>query len=374
MIYIYFPYDYTTFILKQIRNKLIEKELEDMKLSSNLFTGNENILKRITELVETLPGLIICLMIAWVSVLIGNHFPSIGSASIAIFFGMIVGNALGNKKKYHRGTKFAESNLLSYSIVLLGGTTSAHTLLKIGGAGVTFIVLQMVVTILFVIIIGKKLGFSENYRFLMASGNAVCGSSAIAATAPVIEANESEKGIAITIVNATGIVLMLLLPIIAKVVYSMETEKTSALIGGILQSLGQVVASSSLVNEDVKSLSIIFKIVRIIFLVFVVFSFGMIKKKSSQSGEKYTSKIKVPWFVIGFFATCTLFTMNVFSTETSKLFKLISNNFEIIALVGIGMRVNLNELKKQGLRITIYALGIAITQIISAVVLIMILI
>jgi uncharacterized integral membrane protein (TIGR00698 family) len=339
-----------------------------------LFTENKNILKRIIKLVEVLPGLILCLMIAWISKLIGNYLPSIGSASIAIFLGIIVGNTFGNRKKYQRGTKFAESNLLSYSIVLLGGTISAHTILKLGGEGVTFIVLQMVVTIIFVIFLGKKLGFSENYRFLMASGNAVCGSSAIAATAPVIEANESEKGIAITVVNATGTVLMLLLPIIADVVFSMETEKTSALIGGILQSVGQVVASSSLVNEEVKSLAIIFKIVRIIFLIFVVFSFGMIKKKSSQTSEIYTSKIKVPWYVIGFFATCTLFTMKVFSTDVSKLFKLISNNFEIIALVGIGMRVNFRDLKKQGLRIMVYALGIAIFQIISAVVLITVLI
>jgi Predicted membrane protein len=116
---------------------------------------------------------------------------------------MIVGNTFGNKRIYAKGFKFAESDLLSYSIVLLGGTLSAHTLVKLGLSGVTFIVLQMVITIIFVILIGKKLGFSENFRFLMASGNAVCGSSAIAATAPVIEADDNEKGIAITIVNIT---------------------------------------------------------------------------------------------------------------------------------------------------------------------------
>ena len=341
---------------------------------SNSFAIHGNISNKLNELAQNLPGLIICIIIAWIGKFIGNYIPSIGGASIAIFIGMTVGNTFGNKKVYAKGSKFAESDLLSYSIVLLGGTLSLQTLLKLGVSGVTFIVLQMVITITFAILIGKKLGFSQNFRFLMASGNAVCGSSAIAATAPVIEADDNEKGIAITIVNVTGTVLMLLLPFIAKVVFLTETVKTSALIGGILQSVGQVVASGSLVNENVKDLATVFKIVRIIFLVFVVLSFGTIKKKSSQSNcKKSNSKVKVPWYVIGFFIMCTLFTMGVLSVEISKIFKLISNNFEIIALAGIGMRVNFRELIKQGAKASIYALWIATIQVVSAIVLIIVL-
>ena len=77
--------------------------------------------------------------------------------------------------------------------------------------------------------------------FLMASGNAVCGSSAIAATAPVIDAEDKDKGISITIVNVTGIFLMFLLPLISQVLYNLDTVHTSALIGGVLQSVGQVI-------------------------------------------------------------------------------------------------------------------------------------
>ena len=188
----------------------------------NLFTSNENISKKLNKVIKILPGIIICIIIAWIGKFIGNYIPSIGGASIAIFIGMAVGNTFGNKKIYDKGSKFAESDLLSYSIVLLGGTLSAQTLLKLGVSGVAFIVLQMLITIIFAILIGKKLGFSENFRFLMASGNAVCGSSAIAATAPVIEADDNEKGIAITIVNVTGTVLMLLLPFIAQIVFQQK--------------------------------------------------------------------------------------------------------------------------------------------------------
>lgn len=338
----------------------------------NLF--NINISEKLNKATKILPGLIICIIIACIGKFIGKYIPSIGGASIAIFIGMAVGNTFENKTIYNQGSKFAESNLLAYSIVLLGGTLSAETILKLGVTGVTFIVFQMLITIVFAILIGKKLGFSENFSLLMASGNAVCGSSAIASTAPVIGASDSEKAIAITMVNVTGTVLMLLLPFLAQIVFKTETIRTSAFIGGILQSIGQVVASGSLVNEHVKDLATIFKIVRIIFLVFVVLSFGAMKKKSSESNsKKHSPKVGVPWYVIGFFIMCFLFTMGVFSLQVSKIFKLISSDFEIIALAGIGMRVNFRELIKQGAKASIYALGVAAIQILSAIVLITVL-
>ena len=210
---------------------------------------------------------------------------------------------------------------------------------------------------------------------MMASGNAVCGSSAIAATAPVIGADDNEKGISITIVNVTGIFLMFLLPVIAKFLYNSGITQTSAMIGGILQSVGQVVASGAMVNEHVKDLSTIFKIVRIIFLVVVVFVLGHLKHKSNkeiieevQDIEK--GKIKIPWYVIGFFITCALFSLNIINTDVSVLCKEISNKFEIIALAAIGLRVNVKDIIKQGKSVSLYGLFIGLLQIVSAITLI----
>ncbi|WP_138206147.1 YeiH family protein [Haloimpatiens lingqiaonensis] len=327
------------------------------------------------KFLDILPGLIVCIIIAYIGKYLGKLVPSIGGATLAIFIGMLFGNTLGNKSLYAKGSKFAESDLLSYSIVLLGGTLSAKTILELGVSGVSFIVIQMTITIIAALVIGKKLGFSDNFRYLMASGNAVCGSSAIASTAPVIDASDNDKVITITIVNLTGTLLMILLPFIAKIFFNSETLRTSALIGGILQSVGQVVASGIMVNEPVKDLSTIFKIVRIIFLVFVVIALGNLKSKSLPHSKECTSKsnIKIPWYVIGFFIMCTLFTLGIISPSICKILKTISNNFEIIALAGIGMRVKFKELIKQGIKSSIYGLSIAAVQVISALTLISIL-
>ena len=73
-------------------------------------------------------------------------------------------------------------------------------------------------------------------------------------------------------------------------------------------------------------------------LVVVVFTFGHIKQRTNNEIAKEESsnikkgKIKIPWYVIGFFITCALFTCNIISPEVSNLFKFISNKFEIIAI------------------------------------------
>ncbi len=338
---------------------------------------------------KILPGVILCTAIAYLSIFLGQYVPSLGAASLSIFIGILFRNLIFKETiVFSEGSEFAESYILPYAIVLLGGTLSLSTIIQIGFSGVIFIVLQMTITILAAVFIGKKLGFSKNFGLLMASGNAVCGSAAIAATAPIVKANEQEKGISITIVNVTGTFLMLLLPTLAGILYSHEILHTSAFIGGILQSVGQVVASGSMVNESVKELATIFKIVRVMFLVFVVLGFSMLDNKSTEDRVKELSvdyvdkskdksekhKIKIPWYVIGFFIMCGLFSVGFISENLSLVIKSISSKFEIIALAGIGMRISIKTLIAQGVKASVYAVLIALVQIVTAVTLISIII
>lgn len=342
----------------------------------NKITNSNNIFYKIKEI---LPGLAVSVLIGLASMVLSHVVPKLGAATISIFLGMFIGNVFLGQEVFQKGYKFSETDLLSYSIVLLGATLSVSTLMELGFNGILFVVLQMSVTIAGALYIGKKLGFGQDFRFLMAAGNAVCGSSAIAATAPVINAKDKDKGIAITIVNVTGIFLMFLLPVLTQKLYSHEAVQTSAMIGGTLQSVGQVVASGAMVSEPVKDLSTIFKIVRVILLVAVVFLFGHLKNKTNHDiieeeiEDTKKGKIKVPWYVLGFFITCALFSTNIISPEVSEMCKALSNKFEIIALAAIGLRVNIKDLIKQGKAVSLYGLFVGTLQVISAVILINIL-
>ena len=87
--------------------------------------------------------------------------------------------------------------------------------------------------------------------------------------------------------------------------------------------------------------------------------------------EACTSKtVKVPWYVIGFFITCALFSLNIISPQVSHLAKEVSSKLEIIALAAIGLRVNIKDLIKQGKAVSLYGLFVGILQVISATILI----
>lgn len=332
---------------------------------------------------EVLPGLIVCIVIAIASKIIGKFIPSLGAATISIFLGILVGNLIGRQDKLNKGTKFAEGTLLSISVVLLGATLSIWTIFEIGWQGILYIILQMAVTIAFIVIVGKKMKFGIDFVLLMASGNSVCGSSAIASCAPVIHSNSKDKGIAITMVNVTGTVLMIILPIVTSFLYNDALLPSSALLGGILQSVGQVVAAGAIVSEPVKEMATVFKIVRIIFLVVVILVLGSIKDRSIVKGIKdleeeqhshtHQSRLKMPWYIKGFFLLCILYTLNIIPQSLSALVKDVDNFVEIIALAGIGMRVSIADLLKQGAKSSLFCLYIGLAQIISAVLLIWVL-
>jgi uncharacterized integral membrane protein (TIGR00698 family) len=319
-------------------------------------------------IISILPGLLMCTLIALISSFLSMYIQNIGSATIAIILGIIIGNTICTKSLFNDGTKFAEGTLLACSVVLLGATLHIKTLLLLGVYGVGFIIVQLVITITSAIWIGKKLGFSENFQFLMASGNGVCGSSAIASTAPVIGANETEKGISITIVNLLGTILMFVLPLLVSFLYNGETGKSAALIGGILQSVGQVVASGNFMDEAIKELALLFKVVRIIFLVVVVFGFAYWKERSHQVSERKVSKI--PWYIVGFFLACTLFSLGFISPSLAHIFQTTSGAFELVALAAIGMHIKFSHLINYGMKASIYGLCIGLVQICSAILLI----
>ncbi|MGY3779603.1 YeiH family protein [Isobaculum melis] len=318
-----------------------------------------------------IPGLALCIGVTLMSKYLATFVPQFGAATLAIFIGILLGNTVFKQPILDKGTKFSESKLLEYSVVLLGGTITFQTIRLLGLSGVLFIILQMTATIIAAILIGKKLKLSQQIYLLMASGNAVCGSSAIASTAPTVGASDEEKGLVITIVNLMGTVLMLLLPVISFALYHHDKIKSSALIGGTLQSVGQVVASGSMVNTSVQETATIFKIMRIIFLVAVVFIFGKMAKKEPQSASlstaKKTFKLPIPWYVLGFLIVCCFASLQLIPAAVSQLMHQVSSWFEIIALAGIGLRLKMNTLLKQGKEFLIYALSLGSIQVIFAI-------
>lgn len=335
-------------------------------------------MNKLTSTVKNLfPGFLVCLVIALIAQGIAHFIPSVGAALFAIGLGILCGNTFLNKESLNKGTKFSESRLLEYSIVLTGLTLHLSDIIGVGVQGVLFIFCQMALTVTITYLIGKKLGFGRKFSLLMSAGNAVCGSSAIGTVSEVVDADSKDKGISITIVNVTGTVLMVLLPLIAGVMYQHETLRTSGLIGGVLQSIGQVIASAKFVNDGVVEMATIFKIIRIIFLVAVAFTFSKMNMDESkklfskkESSKKAAVSCGIPWFIIGFFILSIVNSTGFVPAAVSQVAKTVSGQFEIIALAAIGMRVKFRDLVKEGPKAMLYGGMVGGVQIVFALLLI----
>lgn len=344
------------------------------------------------EIPGILPGLTISCITALIAMLLAMWIPNIGAGPIAIGIGILAGNLYFKQPILAQGTKFSEGRLLEYAIVLLGFSVTFETLAHLGFAGTLYIILQISSTIILALLIGKLLRFSKNYALLMAAGNAVCGSSAIAAVAPVIRAKEAERGLIITIVNLMGTVMMFLLPVIALYAYESNLLQ-GAFIGGILQSVGQVIASSSMLGSEVMRDATLFKIMRIASLIIIVLLFHRLAQSGHQApqsqepqesqklnkGNNVNSSAPrslsqlfklIPWYLFGFMIACTLNSFSLVSDAIVAVLLNVSHSFEVIALAAIGLRLNFMLLKQQGGKLALYALLLGTGQIMMALLLI----
>ncbi|MDT2613420.1 YeiH family protein [Enterococcus dongliensis] len=327
-----------------------------------MFTSTKNKIRPL------LPGFLLSLAVAIVAKLSALLLPQLGGATLAILLGIILGNTLFKQPILAMGTKFSESRLLEYSVVLLGFTVTFQTIGEMGIKGLFFILLMMTIVITGAYLIGRKLGFNEKMALMMAGGNAVCGSSAIGAIAPSIEAKDEEKGQIITLVNLLGTVMMLTLPFLGITLFGDSLLPKSALLGGTLQSVGQVVAGASLVNPETVKYAMLFKITRIIFLVVVVFTF---ERKVQRDGlvEKTGGKKKfpIPWYVTCFLLFCIINSFFSLPLLFSDGAHFISTWFETIALAAIGLRLDFQKFLKEGPRFLLYGLSVGTLQTIAAV-------
>lgn len=302
----------------------------------------------------------------------------LGAPTLAILLGIILGNAYFHQPQLDSGTAWSEKKLLEFSVMFLGATVTFQTIQKLGLNGIGYIAVLMFLTISFVLFLGKRLGFSENDARLMAAGNAVCGSSAIAAVEPVIGANVKERRTAITMVNLMGTVLMLALPALTALFFGHSDLLRGAMIGGTVQSVGQVVASGTMVNPETTMTATLFKIMRIILLVAVVLYFGWASRRgktaqAAETGVKIKRNSFLPWYVIGFLILCTADTFLHFVPQVSELAHFLSSWCETIALAAIGLRLNLIEFLRAGKKLMIYGFATILFQVIVSLILIKIL-
>lgn len=320
-------------------------------------------------------GIILTVILSFIAEYLNTIIPHIGAEAIALIAGIILGNTLFTNQRWAPGVKWAEKYPIEIGIALLGIEVSLTTIESLGWQGVIFILIQMAATIAVVMLIGGRLfKVSAQSAMLMGAGNAVCGSSAIAAVAPAIGATDNQRRTAVATVSLSGVILLIVLPFLGPHIFNGNNLLVGALIGGTVQSVGQVIGTAALVNTHVVTYATLFKMLRVIMLSVVVawMSHSAQKRQAADAATDETAPKKVnffklvPWFVTTFIVLLIMSTIIKLPMPVIGGAKTITGFFGVVNLAGIGLNLKWTTIRQSGVKFMGYGLVTIIFQVACA--------
>lgn len=324
-------------------------------------------------------GIVLTLALALVAKLLSPFLPTLGAEALAMLAGIVLGNTVFANQRWGAGVNWAEKYPIEIGIALLGLNVTLQNMESLGWSGVIFILLQMALTILFVMWIGGRVfKVSPQSAMMMGAGNAVCGSSAIASVAPAVGATDDQRRTSVATVSLAGVILLFVLPVIGPAILP-NNMMVSALIGGTLQSVGQVSGAASLVGGSVVTYAQIFKMLRVIMLsVVVIFMANHASKLSNlaaTTSAKSANKIKIniPWFVTVFIIFMLINSFVTLPHVLTNSAEQVTSFFGVVNLAGIGLNLKWSTIKSSGAKFLGYGLVTIIFQVAIAIALIYVL-
>ncbi len=298
------------------------------------------------------PGVALCILIGAAGFLLGKYIP-IGSVTLAIIIGIIIGNARKPGERFRQGITFSEKKILSCAIALLGVELNFSIVRELGLRSLLLIIGGMALTITTALLIGKLFRFDRKFSLLLGIGNGICGSSAIAAAKPIIGADEEEAGLSIAIVNFLGTIGIFLLPFLATGLLKLDDLNAGLLTGNTLQAMGQVMAAGGSISEATGGsaglTAALVKMTRILMLtpvlIILIFSFSGKTESEENSAPR---KFKIPLFIIFFILFSFIPTFGLLPKDWIEYIAKTSKYLLIIAMAGIGMKITFSSILKDG--------------------------
>jgi len=284
-------------------------------------------------------GIILCASIGCISFFTAKYTGAIGSVTIALLIGMLTGNII-KTINYSEGIKFSEKKILPAAIALMGTGVNFQVFSRFG-IRIFFVIISIIaVTILSGFLISRLFGTSKKTGLLLGIGNAVCGSSAIMASAQVIKPEKEETAITVGTVNLLGIIGIFTAPAIAGFM-NYNDFQSGIVIGGSIQAVGQVVASGFSVSDQVGQYSTIIKMYRVLMLGFVILGLQIYMNRAENRNGNFMNAAKVPFFITAFFILAILSSLGVFPELVLKAISVLDKSLMLTAMAAIGLSINL---------------------------------
>ncbi|MEQ0487634.1 putative sulfate exporter family transporter [Anaerococcus murdochii] len=327
------------------------------------------------KIISYLPGLTLALVIAYIAQFIENILPQhvIGGSVIALFIGMFLNTIIDTEKTLKSGITFTSKRLLKFAIILFGASLNISIVLNVGKLSIYVMIFTLLTCFGGGYFIGKALGLNWKMSNLISAGTGICGGSAIAAIAPVIEAEDTDIAYAMSATFLFDMLMIIAFPIMGRAM-GLSDMAYGLWTGTAVNDTSSVVAAGFAYSDAAGDFATMVKLTRTLSIIPVVLIFRMIhhrlevKKMVHEYVEKkFTISSIVPFFILGFLAMVMLNSLGFISENLSMTLKTISKFLMVAALAAIGLNTKYRDMKKAGINPMVHGFIISLLVVIVAI-------
>jgi uncharacterized integral membrane protein (TIGR00698 family) len=298
-------------------------------------------------------GILFCILVAGAAHFLSFHIP-IGAVSIAILLGVLLSNLITLPVSFKSGIGFSEKKILAWAISLMGVSLDYSVLMSLGPLTILLILASVLFTIFISLALGHLFHIERDLALLLGVGNAVCGSSAIAAVQGVLHTREENVGVSLAAINLFGTIGIFLLPLVSISIGSFGPRQEGILIGNTLQAIGQVTAAGYSLGEVAGKTATMIKMGRILLItpVVLILNFLLSRNPARSTGKDDADKPRVkpgvPLYIVVFLFLSIVNSMGLIPGALASLTASLSKIVLLIAMAAIGMKISFRELSSGG--------------------------
>ena len=291
-----------------------------------------------------LPGIIITIVVAIIAKLISDIIP-VGGGVFALLIGMAVNPLLKKFNFFQTGIKFVSKQVLRIAIILLGFSLSISQIFQVGKYSLIVMCFTLLAAFGGGYLLGKLLKMNWKLSGLISAGTGICGGSAIAAIAPVIEAEDKDVAYAISATFLFDVLMIILFPLAGKFL-GMSDAGYGLWTGTAVNDTASVVAAGYAFSDAAGAFSVIVKLTRTLAIIPTVIAFSFVNQRTNKINFR---KI-FPYFILFFLGAVLIKSTGVIPDNVSSIITQVSKFLMIMALGAIGLKTNFKEVALSGVK------------------------
>lgn len=302
------------------------------------------------------PGILVCLCIAVPAWFLGRTFEVVGGPVFAILLGMVMALFWKEQGQARAGITFTSKKILQLAVVLLGFGMNLSSVAKVGAQSLPIILSTITTSLVAAFVLHKLLHMDAKISTLIGVGSSICGGSAIAATAPVIGADDEEIAQSISVIFLFNVLAALTFPTLGGML-GLSNEGFGLFAGTAVNDTSSVTAAAAawdgIHGSNTLDTAAIVKMTRTLAIIPITLVLAFLRTRQEEKsvrGTGVTVSLKkiFPWFVLFFVLASVVTTLLPLPAAVTGFLKSASKFFIVMAMAAIGLNTDVVKLVRTG--------------------------